>query len=101
MTPAQPRAARTAGRAERGGRGAGEQDVFHHAFQKAADHEWAAQPKAIDDAVAKLKTLIGVNEIPPENKRLFIEATRPVHGKFESSIGKDLLDLAVRELGWA
>jgi len=75
-----------------------EQEIFRQAFQKAADYEWVAQPQAIDAAVAKLKTLIGVNEISPENKKLFVQTTRPVYAKFEASIGKDLLDLAVKEL---
>jgi tripartite ATP-independent transporter DctP family solute receptor len=75
-----------------------EQDVFHQAFAKAADYEWVAQPKAIDEAVAKLRTLIGVNDISPENKKLFIEATRPVYAKFEASIGKEIVDLALKEL---
>lgn len=75
-----------------------EQDIFHQAFEKAADYEWVEQPKAIDAAVAKLRTLITVTDVTPENKKLFVEATRPVYGKFEGAIGKDLLDLAIKQL---
>ena len=40
-----------------------------------------------------------VNDITPENKKLFIEVTKPVYQQFEGSIGKSFLDLAVKELG--
>ena len=75
-----------------------EQNIFHQAFEKAADYEWVQQPKAINAAVAKLRTLIKVNDISPQHKKLFVEVTRPVYSKFESAIGKDLLDLAVKQL---
>ena len=35
----------------------------------------------------------------PESKKLFVEITRPIYKQFEPSIGKDFLDLAVKELG--
>ena len=41
-----------------------------------------------------------VNEITPENKKLFIEVTRPVYKQFEPSIGKDFLDLAISGHHW-
>jgi C4-dicarboxylate-binding protein DctP len=40
-----------------------------------------------------------VNELTPADKALFVEATRPVYGQFESSVGKDFLDFARKELG--
>ena len=39
-----------------------------------------------------------INEITPENKKLFVEATRPIYKQFEPSIGKDFLELAIKEL---
>jgi len=42
-----------------------------------------------------------VNEITPENKALFVKATRPVYDQFQGSIGKDFLDLAMKALGSA
>jgi C4-dicarboxylate-binding protein DctP len=61
--------------------------------------QWKAQPEEIAGALVKLKTLLTVNDISPENKKLFVEVTRPIYKQFEPSIGKDFLDLAVKELG--
>jgi len=49
--------------------------------------------------LARLKTLLAVNEITPENKKLFVEVTRPVYAQFEPSIGKPFLDQCIRDLG--
>ena len=68
------------------------------AWKTASDWQWREQPAAIANALARLKTLVAVNEITPENKKVFIEVTRPVYKQFEASIGKDFLDLAIREL---
>jgi C4-dicarboxylate-binding protein DctP len=68
------------------------------AMKTAMDWQWKAQPDEIAGALTKLKTLMTVNDITPENKKLFIEATRPVYKQFEGSIGKDFLDLAIKEL---
>lgn len=76
-----------------------EQGMVTAAMKTAMDWQWKEQPAAIADALAKLKTLLQVNEITPENKKLFVEATRPVYKQFEPSIGKDFLDQAIRELG--
>ena len=43
--------------------------------------------------------LLQVNEITPENKKLFVAATRPVYQQYEASIGKEFLDKAIKELG--
>lgn len=76
-----------------------EQGMVNAAMKTAMDWQWKEQPLAIADALARLKTLLAVNEITPENKKLFIAATRPVYAQFEPSIGKPFLDLAIRELG--
>ena len=68
-------------------------------MKTAMDWQWKAQPEEIADALAKLKTLLQVNEIAPADKELFVKATRPVYLQFEGSIGKDFLELAMRELG--
>ena len=67
-------------------------------MKTAMDWQWKEQPAAIADALAKLKTLIAVNEITPANKKLFVEAARQVYKQFEPTIGKDFLELATREL---
>jgi tripartite ATP-independent transporter DctP family solute receptor len=76
-----------------------DQATLAKAMKTAMDWQWKAQPEEIATALAKLKTLMAVNDISPENKKLFVEATRPIYKQFEPSIGKDFLDLAVKELG--
>ena len=76
-----------------------EQKMIQAAWKTATDWQWKEQPAEIDRALARLKTLVAVNEITPDNKKLFIEVTRPVYKQFEPSIGKEFLDLAIRELG--
>jgi hypothetical protein len=39
-----------------------------------------------------------VNEITPENKKLFIDATKPGYAQVEPTMGKDFLQLAIKEL---
>jgi len=75
-----------------------EQAIIGQAMRTAMEFQWTAQPGEIDNALAKLRTLLQVNDITPENKKLFIEATRPVYQQFEGSIGKSFLDLATKEL---
>jgi len=81
------------------GLSADDQAAITKAMKTAMDWQWKAQPEEIAVALAKLKTLMTVNEITPDNKKLFVEATRPVYKQFEGSIGKDFLDLATKELG--
>jgi C4-dicarboxylate-binding protein DctP len=78
-----------------------EQAMMAQAMRTAMDWQWRAQPDEIATSLAKLKTLMQVNEITPEDKALFIEATRPVYQQFEGSVGKDFLDFARHELGSA
>jgi len=75
-----------------------EQGWITGAMKTATDWQWKTQPGEIANALARLKTLVQVNEITPENKKLFVEATRPIYKQFEPTIGKDFLDLAVKEL---
>jgi len=83
------------------GLSAEEQGMVTQAMKTAMDWQWKEQPNEIATALAKLKTLMQVNEITPVNKALFIKATRPVYDQFQGSIGKDFLDLAMKELGSA
>ncbi len=76
-----------------------ERGMVNAAMKTAMDWQWKEQPAAIADALAKLKATVAVNEITPENKKLFVAATRPVYAQFEGSIGKPFLDLAIKELG--
>jgi TRAP-type transport system periplasmic protein len=72
--------------------------IISQAMRTAVDHQWKMQPTEINNALAKLKTLLQVNEISQEDKKLFMEATRPVYKQFESTIGGGFLELAIREL---
>jgi tripartite ATP-independent transporter DctP family solute receptor len=76
-----------------------EQAMITSAWKTATDWQWKAQPAEIANALTKLRTLVAVNDITPENKKLFIDVTRPVYKQFEPTIGKDFLDLAIKELG--
>ena len=76
-----------------------EQKMIQAAWKTATDWQWKEQPAEIEKALARLRTLVAVNEITPENKKLFVEVTRPVYKQFEPTIGKDFLDLAIKELG--
>jgi len=80
------------------GLSADDQSALSKAMRTAMDWQWKAQPEEIAGALVKLKTVMTVNDITPENKKLFVEVTRPVYKQFESSIGKDFLDLAIKEL---
>jgi len=77
---------------------ADDQSALSRAMKTAMEWQWKAQPEEIAGALAKLRTLMTVNDITPENKKLFVDATRPVYKQFESSIGKDFLEFAVKEL---
>ena len=76
-----------------------EQQMVQAAMKSAMDWQWKEQPAAIADALSKLKSLVAVNDISAENKKLFIAATNPIYKQFEASIGKDFLDKAMKELG--
>lgn len=73
--------------------------MINAAMKTAMDWQWKEQPAEINNALTRLKTLLAVNEITPENKKLFVEATRPVYAQFEPSIGKPFLDQCIRDLG--
>ncbi len=75
-----------------------EQGIVSQAMKTAMAWQWKEQPKAITEALAKLRTLMTVNDITPANKALFVKQTKPVYQQFEASIGKDFLDLVTKTL---
>jgi C4-dicarboxylate-binding protein DctP len=77
---------------------ADDRKILDAAMATAMGWQWKAQPEDIAAALVKLKGLIAVNEISPENKKLFVDATRPIYKQFEASIGADLLALAIKDL---
>jgi len=76
-----------------------QQEIFTAAMKTATDWLWTKQPENIEAAKEKLRTLLTVNDISPENKALFVEATKPVYAQFADHIGPDIVELAVKELG--
>jgi TRAP-type C4-dicarboxylate transport system substrate-binding protein len=78
-----------------------EQGMMAQALKTAMDWQWREQPGEIDRSLARLKTLMQVNELIPADKALFVEATNPVYAQFESSVGKEFLDFARQQLGSA
>jgi C4-dicarboxylate-binding protein DctP len=75
-----------------------QQDILNAAMKTSMDWEWKVQPEATIAALEKLKTLMAVNDITPENRKLFVEATKPVYQQFEAPIGKDLLAQGIAAL---
>jgi TRAP-type transport system periplasmic protein len=78
-----------------------EQAMLTQAMGTAMDWQWQAQPNEIATSLARLKTLMQVNDISPADKALFVAATRPVYQQFEASVGTDFLDFARLQLGSA
>jgi C4-dicarboxylate-binding protein DctP len=76
-----------------------EQGMMAQALKTAMDWQWREQPGEIEKSLVRLKTLMQVNELTPADKALFVEATRPVYAQFESTVGKDFLDFARKQLG--
>ena len=70
-----------------------EQDMMAQAMKTAMDWQWREQPGEIEKSLAKLKTLMQVNELSPADKALFVEATRPVYAQFEAFGGEGLSGL--------
>jgi tripartite ATP-independent transporter DctP family solute receptor len=75
-----------------------EQGMISQAMRTAMDWQWKEQPGEIAAALAKLRTLLKVNELTAADKELFIKATHPVYAEFQDSIGRDFLALCHREL---
>ena len=46
-------------------------------------------------ALEYLKTEMEVNEISPENRQLFVDATAPVYDEVRTEIGDELVDMAL------
>ncbi len=74
-----------------------EQAMIKQAMKTSMDWEWKTQPEAIRASTEKLQQVMQTNSITAAEKELFVKATGPVYQKFEASIGKDLIDQAVRE----
>ena len=75
-----------------------EKDMVKQAMKTASDWQWAEQPRSLDEAYGKLRSVLQVNETTPDERAAFVKATRPVYQKFEASIGKDVIEQAIQAL---
>jgi len=75
-----------------------EQQIIDAAMKSSNDWQWKAQPESIEESKTKLQGLMQVIDLSPIERQKFIDATRPVYAKFEGSIGKDIIDEAVKVL---
>lgn len=80
------------------GLAAEEQGILKQALSTASDYEWVAQPADIDVAYGKLKKLMTVNDLTDAQRQDLQKATRPIFADFNATIGKDIIDQAIREL---
>ena len=64
-----------------------EQQMIRQAMKKCMDWLWDLQPQNFADARKELEKRMKVNEITPENKKLFVEAARPVWDQMQDSLG--------------
>jgi tripartite ATP-independent transporter DctP family solute receptor len=76
-----------------------ERAMLTQAMKFATDRQWVAQAKALSEARDKLNGLLTINDITPEGRAQFVEATKPVIANFETILGKDLVDEARKALG--
>ena len=42
--------------------------------------------------------MLTVTDLTPAQRQPFVDATRPIYAKFEGSIGKDVIDEAIKAL---
>ena len=81
------------------GMSAEEKAMIKAAMKTATDWQWTKQAADIAEAEEKLKSLIQITHLTDAERAEFAKATRPVYAQFEGSIGKDLIDDAIRALG--
>ncbi len=81
------------------GMSAEEKGMIKAAMKTATDWQWTQQLADIAAAEEKLKTVIEIIHLTDAERNEFAKATRPVYAQFEGSIGKDLIDEAIRALG--
>jgi len=78
-----------------------ERGIIAQAMKTASDWEWQAQPATTETALKTLGGLMQINPVSPANRAQFAERTRTIYSKFETSIGRDVLDMAMHDLNAA
>ncbi len=75
-----------------------DQAMLRQAMQTAVDWQWQVQPQEIEHAQSELAKRMDITSITAEQRKAFIDKTRPVYAQFEDAIGKDWIDLCVKDL---
>ena len=71
------------------------QTVVTEAADAAREEEYRLCDEQNATALEYLKTEMEVNEISPENRQLFVDATAPVYDEVRTEIGDELVDMAL------
>jgi tripartite ATP-independent transporter DctP family solute receptor len=72
-----------------------QQAMIVTAMKTATAWQRKAQEADMLDAQEQLKSLITINPVSDENRKLFADKVRPVWKEFEPTLGKDLMDQAI------
>ena len=70
------------------------QKVLMDAADVTREYQYELCDKQNAEALEYLKTKMEVNEITPENRQLFVDATAPVYDELAAEIGQDIVDIA-------
>ena len=76
-----------------------QQKMVSEALRIATVWQRKAQAADIDEFHEKLKGLMQVNEISEANRALFVKKVRPLYAEFEPTLGKELIDAAIKAMG--
>ena len=71
------------------------QAVVMEAADAAREEQYQFCDEQNATALEYLKTEMEVNEISPENRQLFVDATAPVYDEVRTEIGDELVDMAL------
>ena len=72
--------------------------IVMQAMNTATVFQRKAQAADSQQSLQKLRGLMQVNEVSSANRRLFAEKVQPVYAEMEKSLGKDLIDRALKAM---
>lgn len=75
-----------------------DQALLRQAMQTAVDWQWKVQPQEIEHAQSELAKRMKITPLTSDQRQAFIDKTRPVYSQFENVIGKDWIDLCIKNL---
>jgi len=76
-----------------------DRQAIRQAMKVAMDWQWSIQPENVANALTTLKKTMKVTELTTSERQAFADKTRKVYAEFQNTIGKDWIDLCVKELG--